>query len=64
MKTNNKEIILLKNSFCCCNHYHETNCTLEDEDDREIYHSDFHTKFSEKCDCDNEKPNYHDKNCE
>ena len=64
MKSNNKEIILLKNSFCCCNHYHEPNCILEDEDDREIYHSDFHSKFSEKCNCDNEKPNYHDKNCE
>ena len=57
-----KEILNINSKSCCCQHYHKSNCILENN--KNYYHNKIHRYKSQKCKCNLIKPNYHNDKCE
>ena len=61
---NDEEIIKINKEACCCNHWHKKECILKNSKKKEDFHNNIHLIILDKCKCNNEQSNYHDKNCE
>ena len=63
MMKNDKEVIHLNSTGCCCDHYHKNECIFNRSSEKKDIHDKIHSLKSKDCQCKQEESHYHYDNC-